>query len=120
MVLSSRRQAGLAALARVWRTTRTPGNPSVGELAGALPRMLGARLRGSYQDVSWGRLAAMAAGTAYILSPIDLLPEALLTVFGLADDAVVAVWVTGALMDETMRFVEWERSRVTLAEADQR
>jgi uncharacterized membrane protein YkvA (DUF1232 family) len=114
MVLSSRRQAGLAALARLWRTTRTPGNPSVGELAGAVPRMLSARLSGSYQDVSWSRLALMAAGTAYILSPIDLMPEALLTVAGLADDAVVAVWVTGALMDETMRFVEWERSRVTV------
>lgn len=114
MVLSSRRQAGLAALARVWRHTRTPGSPSVGELAGAVPRMLGARLRGSYQDVSWGRLALVAAGTAYILSPIDLLPEALLSVVGLADDAVVAVWVTGALLDETMRFVEWEQSRATV------
>ncbi|HKA69067.1 MAG TPA: YkvA family protein [Actinomycetes bacterium] len=114
MVLSSRRQAGLAALARVWRSTRDPANPSIGELAGAVPRLLGARLRGSYRDVSWGRLALMAAGTAYILSPIDLMPEALLTVFGLADDAVVAVWVTGALLDETARFVEWERSRVTV------
>ena len=114
MALSRRRQAGLAALARVWQTSRTPGNPSVGELAGAVPRLLNARLRGSYQDVSWRRLALMAAGTAYILSPIDLLPEAFLTVFGLADDAVVAVWVTGALMDETMRFVEWERSRLGL------
>ena len=114
MVLSRRRQAGLAALARVWQTTRTPGNPSVGELAGAVPRLLSARLRGSYQDVSWRRLALMVAGTAYILSPIDLLPEAFLSVFGLADDAVVAVWVTGALMDETMRFVDWERSRAPL------
>jgi uncharacterized membrane protein YkvA (DUF1232 family) len=110
MAMSSRRRAGLFALLRVWRSTRVPGSPSLGMLVAALPRLIGARLRGSYRDLSWGRLALMAVATGYILSPIDLMPEAFLTVFGLADDAVVAVWLVSAVMDETMRFVTWERS----------
>ena len=110
MAMSSRRRAGLVAFLRVWRSTRAPGSPSLGTLVAAVPRLIGARLRGSYRDLSWGRLGLMAIATGYILSPIDLMPEALLMVFGLADDLVVAVWLAGAVMDETMRFVTWERS----------
>lgn len=111
MALSKRRQAGLAALWRVWRRTRGPGSPTMGELAVAVPRLVGARVRGSYRDLSWGRLALILFGTGYILSPVDLLPEVFLGPFGVVDDAVVAAWVAGALLDETLRFVEWERSR---------
>ena len=112
MAMSSRRRAGLVTLLRVWRSTRVPGSPSLGTLVAAVPRLIGARLRGSYRDLSWGRLALMAAATGYILSPVDLMPEAFLTVFGLADDAIVAVWLASAVMDETMRFVTWERAHV--------
>jgi uncharacterized membrane protein YkvA (DUF1232 family) len=48
---------------------------------------------------------------AYLVSPIDLLPEAFLGLLGLVDDAVVAVWLGGAFLDETDRFVRWERDR---------
>jgi uncharacterized membrane protein YkvA (DUF1232 family) len=55
------------------------------------------------------RLALMSAAAVYVASPIDLVPEAVLFVFGLADDAVVVVWLAGALLAETERFLAWER-----------
>lgn len=41
--------------------------------------------------VDWGKTILGGIGIAYVLSPIDLIPEALLGPFGLADDAAVAV-----------------------------
>ena len=41
------------------------------------------------------RVAMMALATAYVISPIDLIPEAIFLVFGLADDAVVVAWLAG-------------------------
>ena len=43
---------------------------------------------GSYRKVPWKSLAALAAAVAYVLSPVDLVPDVLFPV-GLADDAVL-------------------------------
>lgn len=75
--------------------------------------MLAARARGEYRDLSLVRVAAMAAAAGYLVSPIDLVPEGLLPFIGLVDDAAIAMWLTGALFDETSRFVEWEQSRAS-------
>lgn len=53
----------------------------------------------------------MTAATAYIVSPIDLLPEIPLAIFGLADDAVMVTWLAGSVLAETDRFLEWEARR---------
>ena len=53
----------------------------------------------------------MAAATAYVISPIDLIPEAFLLVLGLADDAVMIAWLAGTVLSETERFLEWEKQR---------
>jgi uncharacterized membrane protein YkvA (DUF1232 family) len=53
----------------------------------------------------------MAGAAAYILSPIDLIPEAFLFVLGLADDAVMIAWLAGSILSETERFLEWEKAR---------
>jgi uncharacterized membrane protein YkvA (DUF1232 family) len=70
--------------------------------------MIGARLRGEYKGLGMGRMSGMALAAAYIVSPIDAVPEAFLLVFGLADDALVAAWLVGALLAETGAFLEWE------------
>jgi uncharacterized membrane protein YkvA (DUF1232 family) len=57
------------------------------------------------------RVALMAAAAAYVVSPIDLIPEAFLLVVGLADDAVMITWLAGAVLAETERFLEWEKQR---------
>src|SRR5262245_16384957 len=96
-----RRQAALLALARAFK----PGKPGLGQRLAARPRMIKASLTGEYDGGA--RLFAMAAASLYILSPIDLVPELVLTVFGLIDDVVVAGWLAGALLAETERFLEW-------------
>ena len=59
---------------------------------------------------------ALAAGATGILvndshwSMYNLLPEALLGAFGLADDAVVGSWLAAQLVTETEEFLAWERS----------
>jgi uncharacterized membrane protein YkvA (DUF1232 family) len=56
-------------------------------------------------------LGLLVLALAYPVSPIDLVPEAFLGFFGLVDDAVVALWLGGAFLDETDRFVAWEADR---------
>ncbi|HSK26156.1 MAG TPA: YkvA family protein [Jiangellales bacterium] len=106
----ARRLVTLSAVARVLRDSRKPGSPGLGERVAALPRLLRAAFGRRYDGLSWARLALMAAGVAYIVSPIDLVPEALFWVFGVADDAAVAAWVAAAVLVETDRFLVWERT----------
>jgi uncharacterized membrane protein YkvA (DUF1232 family) len=88
------------------------GGPSLGTRLAALPRMLRATAKGEYDGGL--RLALMAAATAYVVSPVDLAPELLLAVFGLADDAVMIAWLAGSVLSETERFLEWERRRAAV------
>jgi uncharacterized membrane protein YkvA (DUF1232 family) len=100
-----RRRMAWTALLRVFK----PGTPGLGRRVAAVPRMVGATMRGEYDGK--GRLAMMGAAAALIVSPIDFVPEAFLLVFGLLDDAAMAVWFAGALLDETERFLAWEREQ---------
>ncbi|MEU5549621.1 MULTISPECIES: YkvA family protein [unclassified Micromonospora] len=105
MAKTLKRGAAFVALARAL-TAGARGGPSIGARVGALPRMIGATARGQYDGGL--RLAMMTAATAYIVSPIDAVPEMFLTVFGLIDDAVMVTWLAGAVLAETERFLEWE------------
>lgn len=105
-----------AALGTLWRIMAgTRGGPSLGRRLSAVPRMIWATLTGRYDGKA--RLGLMVLATAYIASPVDLMPELVLSVFGLADDAFVAVWLAGAVLAETERFLEWERRRATVLNA---
>jgi uncharacterized membrane protein YkvA (DUF1232 family) len=101
------RKAAFGALWTVLRGAR--GGPTLGTRLSALPRMLRATFTGRYDGK--GRVAAMLLAVLYVVSPIDLIPEAFFAFFGLADDAFVAVWLAGALLSETERFLVWERRR---------
>ncbi|GII23504.1 YkvA family protein [Planosporangium mesophilum] len=100
-----RRRLAWTALLRVFK----PGTPGLGRRLAAIPRMIGATVRGEYDGGS--RLAMMAVAGLYIVSPIDAVPEAVFLLFGLLDDAAVAAWFAGAVLDETERFLTWERQR---------
>ena len=86
-----------------------PGTPGFGQRMRALPRMVRASLRGEYDGGH--RLLLMAAALLYIVSPIDAIPELIFLFVGLIDDAFVVAWLIGALMSETERFLEWEKSQ---------
>lgn len=102
----------IAAFRALWQAIvrgRRAGAPGVGERLTAVPRMAMGALTGRYPE-SRGRLALLVLAIAYLVSPVDLVPELLLGVLGLGDDAVVALWLGGAFLAETERYLEWERS----------
>jgi uncharacterized membrane protein YkvA (DUF1232 family) len=83
----------------------------------ALPKMLGGAVTGRYPALSRGRLGLIALGLAYLVSPVDLLPEAFLPLIGLADDGVIALWLGGVFLAETERFLAWERQQPAVVDA---
>lgn len=111
MARSRSRLGLLATLATAVRSALRPGSPGLRERAYAVPRLVRAALRGDYREVTTGHLALLAAAVLYILSPIDLVPEGLLNVIGLADDAVVLGWLVAALVNDTEGFLQWEGAR---------
>lgn len=103
----------IAAFRGLWRALSgrdRPGRPGAGERLQALPRMVGDAASGRYPHLGKGRLALFALGLLYLVSPVDLVPEALLSVFGLGDDAVLAMWLGGALLVEAERYLAWQRA----------
>jgi uncharacterized membrane protein YkvA (DUF1232 family) len=103
-----KRKAAFTALFRAL-TAGARGGPSLGKRLAAMPRMMKATARGEYDGGM--RLAMIVAATAYVVSPIDLVPEGFLLLFGLVDDAFMVAWLAGAVLDETARFLEWEARR---------
>lgn len=103
-----KRSAAFTALARAL-AAGARGGPSLGARLAALPRMIRATMRGEYDGGL--RLAMMTAATVYIVSPVDVVPELFLTVFGLLDDAIMVAWLAGGVLSETERFLEWEARR---------
>jgi uncharacterized membrane protein YkvA (DUF1232 family) len=103
------RKAALTALWTALRASRR--GPSLGTRLAAIPRMIGAIVTGRYDGKA--RLAGMAVAGAYIVSPLDLIPDWFAPLFGLGlvDDAGVALWLAGAVLSETERFLVWEAER---------
>ncbi|WP_223166641.1 YkvA family protein [Nonomuraea sp. SYSU D8015] len=104
--------AKAARAAAAWKTYREvtrPGSPGLMTRVRAIPRMIGAVMRGQYAGMGKSKLAMLALGVVYILSPVDVLPEFLM-VIGVADDFGVFLWLLGSLLGESGRYVEHERS----------
>jgi uncharacterized membrane protein YkvA (DUF1232 family) len=108
MARTLQRTAAFTALGRALMSGAR-GGPSIGTRVAALPRMIKATMRKEYDGGL--RVALMTAATLYVVSPVDFVPEMFLTVFGLADDAVMITWLAGSILAETGRFIEWEKQR---------
>jgi uncharacterized membrane protein YkvA (DUF1232 family) len=78
----------------------------------SIPRMVRDVFRGDYDGLSRGRLLMMVLAVLYIVSPVDLLPEAILTIPGLADDAAVAAWLVASVLGATSAYRLWENGRI--------
>lgn len=100
----------LRTLAGAVRAATRPGAPAMGTRVGALPRLVRATRSGAYRGSTVGRLALLGAAVAYVVSPVDLMPEGLLTVFGLADDAMVLSWLAATFLTETESYLAWEQA----------
>ena len=76
----------------------------------ALPRLVRDVLSGRFDHVSRGRLLLMGLALLYVVSPIDLVPEAILTIPGMVDDAAVIAWLISAVLGATTAYLAWEGS----------
>jgi uncharacterized membrane protein YkvA (DUF1232 family) len=70
-------------------------------------RMLRASGEGRYSELSKKNLLLAAAGIAYLVSPIDVIPDFLPG--GFADDAAVVTFVVRKLRGELAAFERWEQ-----------
>ena len=84
----------------------------------ALPRLLARARSGAYRDWDRRRATAVALGLLYVVSPVDLVPEVVLGLFGMADDAVLLAWLAGAVLDEVDAYIDWERRGPRVVDGD--
>ncbi|MFJ2028039.1 YkvA family protein [Streptosporangium sp. NPDC087985] len=106
--------AKAARAAQAWRAYRNvtePGSPGLGTRLRAIPKLIGAVMRGRYPGMSRSKLATMGFGVLYIISPIDAIPD-FLVLIGVVDDFGVFLWLMGSLLGESGRYVDWERGQV--------
>lgn len=115
MSATTRRQAFAAAATQ---TVQQPARYSLWERARAVPRMLGDTVRGTYRGSSVGKLALYALAVAYLLSPIDLVPEGFLLMFGLADDVLVAGWLFANVSADADAYLTQRDTDVTVKRDD--
>jgi len=97
-----------AAFASAAASAGTEGPSGLMARISALPRLVRDVLAGRFIEVSRGRLLLMALAVLYIVSPIDLVPEALLTIPGMVDDVAVAGWLVSAVLGATAAYLAWE------------
>lgn len=74
-------------------------------LAGYVKDVVTAR----YKDYDKGKMLLCVAAIAYVVAPLDFLPDFLLA--GLVDDVAIVVWLVNHLHDELMRYKEWNRTQ---------
>lgn len=109
-MVAKRRTRNTLHLARAVHQASRPGGPGLWTRLRAVPRLVRSVRRGEYTGLSSARLAMLLAGVGYVLSPVDVVPEAFLLVLGLADDLLVIGWVAATLVRETEDFLAWEQA----------
>ena len=106
---SNRRKAAYAAAAAA---AASDGPLGFAQRVGSIPRMVRDVMSGRFDGIGRGRLLVMVLAVVYIVSPIDLLPEAVLTIPGLIDDAGIAAGLIAARLGATTAYRHWASGRV--------
>lgn len=101
----------LRSVATAFRAATRSGGPAVGTRLTSVPRLVMATVKGTYPGASRGRVLAIVGALLYVVSPVDLVPELVLPLVGLGDDAVVIAWIVTSLVNETESFLRWESDR---------
>lgn len=107
---STMRWAALGALASQTAAAGAAG-PGLGVRLASVPRLIRAVLRGDYVGLAKTRVLLMLAALAYVISPADLVPEAVFSLLGIGDDALVIAWLAATVSRETEAFLTWETRR---------
>jgi len=62
-----------------------------------------------YRPVPWPAFGWMAAALAYLISPLDLIPDVLL-LFGILDDVVIVAWLLTRVDRSLADYRAWRRA----------
>jgi uncharacterized membrane protein YkvA (DUF1232 family) len=105
-----RQVAVAAAAARAVKAGTAAGTPSMGERLRLVPAMVVDALAGRFPALTRSRMAMLLLGVLYVVSPVDLLPESVMLLFGLTDDVLVAGWVVASTLDAAGEYAMWRRA----------
>jgi len=64
-------------------------------------------VNGSYREIPWYSIAAIATALLYVLNPIDLIPD-LIPLVGLIDDAVILAKCLSMVESDLHTYKEWK------------
>ena len=64
---------------------------------------------GIYKNVPWKLIAAVGFAVAYLISPLDVIPD-VIPVLGFVDDAAVFALVVSAFQSEIDAYKEWKKN----------
>ena len=63
---------------------------------------------GNYREVPWHTIAAIIFALAYVLSPIDLIPD-FIPGIGLVDDALIVAACLALVEQDLTQYAEWKK-----------
>lgn len=72
--------------------------------------LLGDYWNGSYREIPWKSIAAMAGALIYVLNPLDLIPD-MIVGLGLVDDASVVALCLRFVEADLIRYAVWKEQR---------
>ena len=78
-------------------------------------RLIKMSISGEYTGLPTSTVVAAVAVTIYFMFPIDLIPD-FIPVLGMLDDVALVAWFSTSIKEELDRFVEWEKTRPSVAE----
>ena len=82
------------------------GRVSLVDKLRATPAMIADVFAGRWSGVSRLRIGASLLGIAYVISPLDVIPELLLGPFGLADDLALAALAVASLFNAAEQWLD--------------
>lgn len=77
----------------------------------AYTRMFPQMIKGDYKPKKKRNLYLGIAALAYIISPLDIVPELLLGPFGMLDDFAILLFAIRRLDKEVINFLLWEEQQ---------
>ncbi|WP_304525961.1 YkvA family protein [Halomonas sp. I5-271120] len=102
--------AGSPSGGKGWLGRRGRSFARIGRALRSFFPMLGDVLTGRYRPVPWRAIGCMTAAVAYLLSPLDLIPDVFL-VLGLADDALIVGWLLSRVDRHLAPYHAWRAGR---------
>ena len=70
-------------------------------------------IHGRYKEYSTKALVLAVASIAYVVSPLDLIPDVFLGV-GFLDDVAIVTWALGQLTSELQKFKIWKNKNLDI------